>query len=438
MLLGGVIGAALGVGGALVWHFRRATGVSQEAAALRARNDALAEQQLKLDQEVREARQQTAEINAQRESAEQEVTRLREVMRSQERQFEEQRKIIEDARIALLDTFKAHAATALKDNREQFVTQADEKLKPIKELLDTHGKAIKEIEQKRTEAYVSLETQIKAIASANEKLTSETGRLVSALRRPEQRGRWGEMQLRNVVELAGMTEHCDFIEQAQTDDPATRDRPDMIVRLPGDAVIVVDSKVSLDAYLNSIQPDADRAAELQRHARQVETHVRKLSSTAYWSQFKHTPKLVVMFMPLESALSAALEIKPDLHADAMRQDVLIATPTLLVATLRAIAYGWQQEAIASNARDIAEVGKELYERVRAFAEHMGKVGKSLSSAKESYNRAVGSLESRVLVSARKLRELKATTSEEIESLPPVEIDIREIAAPELRLMQDDS
>lgn len=432
MLIGAGVGAALGAGGLFVWHLRRVARISQNEAGLRTRNDLLNEQNAKLVEEVKAARSEAGEINARREQTELEAARLAERLREQQRQFEEQRKIIDEAKTALTDTFKAHSANALKDNREQFMTQAEEKLKPIKELLEKHSVAVGEIEKKRTEAYASIETQIKAIAAANEGLTKETGRLVSALRRPEQRGRWGELQLRNVVELAGMTDHCDFQEQVQTDDPNTRDRPDMIVRLPGDAVIVVDSKVSLDAYLNSIQPDCDRAAELQRHARQVETHFKRLSSTAYWNQFERTPKLVVMFMPLESALMAALEIKPDMHADAMAQNVLLATPTLLVATLRAIAYGWQQEAIAENAKEIAGVGKELYERLAVMAGHFERVGKGLTNATDSYNKAIGSLESRVLVSARKLRELRATTDEEIESLPPVEIDVRDISAAELR------
>jgi DNA recombination protein RmuC len=436
MLIGAGAGAALGAGGLFVWHLTRVARVTEESAGLRTRNDVLSEQSAGLVDEVRAARQDTADMSARREEAEKQAERLTERMRERDRQFAEQQKILDEAKTALTDAFKVHSATALKDNREQFMTQAEERLKPIRELLEKHNVAVSDIEKKREVAYKGLEEQIKFIASANEKLTSETGKLVSALRRPEQRGRWGEMQLRNVVELAGMTAHCDFFEQAQTDDPTTRDRPDMIVRLPGDAVIVVDSKVSLDAYLNSIQPDCDRAAELQRHARQVENHVRKLASTAYWNQFERTPKLVVMFMPLESALMASLEVKPDLHADAMRQNVLIATPTLLVATLRAIAYGWQQEAIAENARHIADCGKELYERLRTFADHFTRIGKGLESANKCYNAAVGSLERNLLPGARKMRELKATTDGEIEAPLPIEIDVRDVTAAELRALPD--
>jgi DNA recombination protein RmuC len=436
MMIGAVVGAALGAAGLFVWHLKCVARVSEEAAGLRTRNDVLSEQSTCLAEEASTARQDTAEMSARREEAEKQAERLTERLRERDRQFAEQQKILEEAKTALTDAFKVHSAVALKDNREQFMTQAEERLKPIKELLEKHNVAVSDIEKKREVAYKGLEEQIKFIATANEKLTSETGRLVSALRRPEQRGRWGEMQLRNVVELAGMTEHCDFCEQAQTDDPSTRDRPDMIVRLPGDAVIVVDSKVSLDAYLNSIQPDCDRAAELQRHARQVENHVRKLASTTYWNQFERTPKLVVMFMPLESALMASLEVKPDLHADAMRQNVLIATPTLLVATLRAIAYGWQQEAIALNARQIAATASELYDRLRTFTEHFTRIGKGLEAANKCYNAAVGSLERNLLPGARKMRDLQATTDGEIEAPLQIEIDVRDITAPELRTLPD--
>ena len=354
----------------------------------------------------------------------------------------------------LKDTLGGLGAGALRANNQQFldlarktfdavITEArgdveqrkqaiDSMIKPINALLEKHNTAVTEIEKRRAVAYRGLEEQIKAIAASHEKLGLETSKLVAALHRPEQRGRWGEMQLRNAVELAGMTAHCDFTEQPQTDDPDSRDRPDMIVHLPGDGVIIVDSKVAIDAYLDSLPPEADRQAALQRHAEQVETHVRKLAAKRYWKQFERTPKLVVMFMPLESALTAALEIKPDLHAAAMQDHVLIATPILVVALLRAIAYGWQQEDIAANAREIAMVGSELYERVKTFVGHFEDVGARLSKAGDCYNKAVGSLEGRVLPSARKLKELHATTQPAIGKPALVEIEPRPITAPELK------
>lgn len=424
LLLGLAIGG--GVGAAIVWAKlqSRAAGAHERAKMLDA-------QLTQLNADVHTARQtaRDAEVNA---------AQLAEQLRTRQAQFDEQKRLLEEAEKKLLAVFEATGARLLQANSDRFIQQAEksfeEKAKPIRELLDAQKKAVEEIEKKRETAYVRLDEQIKTIAASHEKLGTETSRLVTALRRPEQRGRWGEMQLRNVVELAGMTEHCDFNEQVQTDDTGTRDRPDMVVNMPGGGVIVVDSKVSLIAYLDSIQPDADRPAELQRHAKQVETHIRQLASKAYWDQFERTPRLVVMFMPLESALFAALEVKPDLHAEAMKQHVLIATPTLLVALLRAIAYGWQQEAIAENAKEIANVGRDLYDRIATFAGHFDAMGKGLERANTAYNRAVGSLERNVLPGARRLRDLRATNADELEGPKPIESTVREITAAELRTL----
>jgi DNA recombination protein RmuC len=327
-------------------------------------------------------------------------------------------------------TLKAVLAEA-KGDAEQRKHAVEGLVKPVRELLEKHAQAVTEIERKREVAYRGLEEQIKAIAASHQQLGEQTQRLVAALRRPEQRGRWGELQLRNAVELAGMTSHCDFVEQPQTEDPTTQDRPDMIVKLPGGGVIVVDAKVALDAYLDSISADGDRDAALARHADQVAGHFRKLAARQYWDQFERTPKLVVMFMPIESALTAALELKPDLHAEAMRRQVLIASPTLLVAMLRAVAYGWQQEDLAANARRIAQAGSELYDRLARFVEHLTGVGKALNRAGGAYDDAVGSLEKRVLPSARELRELHATTKGPVEVPPTVQIETRRITAAEL-------
>lgn len=433
----GFIGVVLGgaLAGAMVWIKLNSRLIS---AIERSRMQDEQTSQLRAD--LASARDSERDAAERSHEAANRATALDEQLKGQQQRFEEQRKMLEEAEKKLLAVFEATGAKLLQSNADRFMHQAEksfeEKAKPIRELLDAQKKAVEDIEKKRETAYVRLDEQIKVIAASHDRLNTETNRLVTALRRPEQRGRWGEMQLRNVVELAGMTEHCDFREQVQTDDATTRDRPDMVVHLPGEGVIVVDSKVSLDAYLNSIQPDADRDAELTRHARQVETHIRHLASKAYWSQFDHTPRLVVMFMPLESALHAALEIKPDLHAEAMKQHVLVATPTLLVATLRAIAYGWQQEAIAANAKEIANAGSELYDRLSTFTSHFERIGRSLSGATDSYNKAIGSLESRVLVSARRLRDLRATTAKEISPAEPVEIEVRDVTSPELRSLTE--
>ncbi len=381
--------------------------------------------------------------------------RLREQLRAREQQLSEQKQILDDAKKQLGDTFAALGAKALRANNQQFLELAkqtfekvlveargdvdkrqqaiDSLVKPMKELLERQQGALGELEKKREVAYKGLEEQIKAIAASHERLNSETAKLVTALRRPEQRGRWGELQLRNAVELAGMSAHCDFREQpVVTAEEGGLLRPDMVVFLPGGGQVVVDSKVALDAYLDALEPEADRAVLARRHAEQVEHHYKQLSSKRYWDQFERTPKFVVMFMPLESALVAALEVKPDLHTDAMEHHVLIATPTLLVALLRAVAYGWQQEDVARNAREIASVGKQLYDRLSTFVRHFEKVGGALQRGSEAYNRAVGSLERMVLPSARKLRELHATTDAEIEAPRKMEIDAREVVAEELK------
>ncbi|MHC4946732.1 MAG: DNA recombination protein RmuC [Planctomycetota bacterium] len=435
-LLGLVLGLLLGGAGTAAFLLARRGRQAAAAADARARYDAARAR-------VDDLEGQLADADTRREDAERRAATL-----------DERVKAFEEAGRMLRESFRATGAEALAANSRQFVDLArrtletvlteargdvekrqqaiDAVVKPIRELLERHGAAVTDIEKKREVAYRGLEEQIRQIATAHEKLHAETGRLVTALRRPEQRGRWGEMQLRNAVELAGMTAHCDFHEQPATDDPETRDRPDMTVRLPGGGVIVVDAKVALDAYLAALEADADRAAEMKRHAAQVAEHVRRLSTKRYWSQFERAPKLVVMFMPLESALTAALETRPGLHAEAMEQHVLVATPTLLVALLRAVAFGWQQEDVAANAREIARVGAELYKRLATFAQHLEKVGKGLEGARKAYNASIGSLETRVLVSARELKRLHVTTEPSVERPDPLATEARAITATELK------
>ena len=434
MLVGFILGAAVLAVLALYRQNRlvRQLNNAQGRAAL------LDEQIQQTVTELDQARRNYAETDQLREEAQNRVTSLSEKLAANDRAFDEKLKLLDDAKTAMSDAFKALSAQALDTSNKRFLTLADEKFKPINELMEKYSAAVREIETKREKAYTRLDEQIKHIAASHDKLGAETTKLTSALRRPEQRGRWGEMQLRNVVELAGMTEHCDFVEQPQTDDATTQDRPDMIVTLPGGGVIVVDSKVALDAYLDALQPDIDRDAALERHARHVREHYKRLANKRYWDQFERTPKLAVMFMPLESALSAALDVQPDLHAEAMKNHVLIATPTLLVALLRAVAYGWQQEDVAANAREISNAGKELYDRIAKFVEHFEKVGLGLTKASSYYNNAIGSLERMVLPSSRKLKELHATTEAEIDSPPPIEIETRPVMAGELRRMPQDA
>ena len=418
-----------------------------------------------LEQRVTEARaaldSAAGELDAARREAETariETARIEADLRVATEKHEEFARGSEEARKKLEEMFKALASDVLQANQKQFLetasahfekaqkqigghlgerhTQLEEMLKPFREQISEQQKSLKDLEVKREKAYTSIEQHVQRIAESHQSLQQETGRLVTALRRPEQRGRWGEMQLRNIVELAGMSEHCDFVEQVSVEgDGDARFRPDMIVKLPGDGMIVVDSKVALDAYLDAIETedDARRRELLARHASAVENHVKGLADKKYWNQFERTPKVVVMFMPIESGLAAAMEHKPDLQMKAMQSHVLIVTPTLLVGLLRSIGYGWQQEDVAANAREIAKAGATLYDRLAKFAQYFEKVGERLRQGAESYNRAVGSLESSILPAARKMKSLGTTKSDDLEEPSMIEVETRSVVKDELLL-----
>ena len=265
-------------------------------------------------------------------------------------------------------------------------------------------------------------TQLEAMQSGQKSLAQETQNLVNALRRPEVRGRWGEITLRRLVELAGMVEHCDFQEQVHTSAEDRVIRPDMIVRMPDQRELVVDVKTPLDAYLEAVEArdDAQRKLGLERHARNVREHVRKLASKGYWEQFSQSPEFVILFIPGDQFLSAALNEDPELIEYALSQQIILATPTSLVALLKAVAYGWRQLALADNAQEIRRLAEDLYGRLTAFVGHLNRVGKQLSSSVENYNRAVGSLERKVLPGARKFVELGIRPKKEMEKLEPLE------------------
>jgi DNA recombination protein RmuC len=353
-------------------------------------------------------------------------------------------------------SFRALAADALQRNNESFLDLASGKLEllqndatheleerkrevehlvgPIRESLEKVDGKLQQLEVARTRAYSELSVQVRQLAESQSQLRSETGNLVSALRdRPNVRGRWGEIQLRRVVEMAGMLEHCDFETQAHVSTEDGRLRPDLIVKLPGAKTVVVDSKFAGQAYLESLgaRDDEERVARLRDHARQVRDHITKLSGKSYWSQFASAPEFVVLFIPGETFLSAALEQDPSLIEEGVNQQVILATPTTLIALLRAVAYGWRQETIADSARTISELGRELYGRLATLTEHFAKVGRGLETAVRSYNETVGSLETRVLPSARKFRDHGISPASELAELPAVERTVRPVTAPEL-------
>lgn len=371
-------------------------------------------------------------------------------MQEERKAANEKQALLEDLQAKLQDTFKAISADALKNNNQSFVELAKSHLstfqeaakgdlelrqksieglvKPIKESLTLVDARIQDMEKSRQNAYVELCQQVKFLASDQVDLKKETRKLVDALRRPTVRGRWGEMQLRRVVELAGMVGYCDFSEQTSVTTEDGRLRPDMVVRLPGGKNVVVDAKAPLEAYLNAYesQDEDSRKQSMMSHARQIRDHLTKLGQKSYWEHLKPTPEFVVMFLPGEIFFSSALEHDPGLIEEGVEKGVIVASPTTLIALLRAVAYGWRQEKVAESAQQVSELGRELYKRIVTLSEHFARVGKGLSGAVDAYNKTVSSLESRVLVQARRFKELAAAPEKELPALEPLEVTTREV------------
>ena len=300
-------------------------------------------------------------------------------------------------------------------------------VRPIREALERTDSQLQELEKARREAQGALQAQLEAMAASQNELRAETRNLVNALRRPEVRGQWGEVTLRRLVELAGMVEHCDFSVQSHRATENGAIRPDMLIRLPENRLPVVDVKTPLDAYLEAIQAEseAERRAAFARHAAIMAERIRELSSKAYWKQFDNTPEFVILFIPGDQFLSAALSQRPALLDDALRQNIILATPTSLIALLKAVAYGWQQVKLAQNAAEIRKLGTQLYERLNAFSAHLLQIGKSLGDGVKAYNRAIGSLERMVLPGARRFTELGVSPKQELAAVPPIEETPRE-------------
>jgi DNA recombination protein RmuC len=350
---------------------------------------------------------------------------------------------LEEVRKAMLDTFKSAASDALTQNNKQFIDLAKsqlethvkeaegnlderksaiaEMLKPVKESIDSYKKRIEELEKGSEKTFGQVTEMLSNIQTTNASLQKETGALVNALRNPRVRGRWGEIGLKRVVEFSGLSAHCDFIEQVYTEGEDSVLKPDMIINLPGNSHVVVDSKLPLDAYLQALETDDENSRNLlfAKHAKDLRDHVNKLSKKQYWSQFENTPDFVVLYMEVESALNVALMTDKTLLQDAMNNKIILATPTTLIVVLKSVAMSWQQHNITENALQIMEAAMDFYGRVNVFTDHLDKVGGGLKTALKGYNDAIGSWESRVMPAGRKLEQLKATDNKNI--LPDFEI-----------------
>jgi DNA recombination protein RmuC len=369
--------------------------------------------------------------------------------------------LLKDAEEKLRDAFSALSSDALRQNNQSFLDLAkasltefqktarmdldgrqkaiEDLVQPLKDSLTKVDGKLQEVEQNRVGTASALTEQLRSLHQAQHSLQVETGRLVQALRSPNVRGQWGEMQLRRVVEAAGMLEYCDFDLKESVDADGLRLTPDMIVRLPGGRNVVVDAKVPSSAYLDAMEADDEtvRSGKLRDHARQVRDHIVRLGNKTYWQHFQPAPDLVIMFVPGETLLSVALQRDPSLLEFSLGRGVMLASPLTLMALLRAVAFGWQQEKIARNAHEISDLGRQLYDRIRVMAEHFEEVARGLTRSVEAYNRAVGSLESRVLVTARRLKEKGISAPEDLPELEVIDHTARSLGAPELVGLFDD-
>lgn len=444
LLLPTIAGIAIGLAvGAIVWAILQGRRAAELRAALARREDALAAAQ----RELMEAREETARLGAQ--------------LAASAAASAEKLAAVQGAEARLREAFAALSSDALKQNNESFLQLArasmgefqraaaadlegrhkafESVVQPLRDSLTRVDTKLEEVERGRVATQAQLGEQLRGLVQAQQVLQSETSRLSKALRSPNVRGQWGELQLRRVLENAGLVEGSHFDLKASADTEGGRLTPDAILRLPGGKNVVVDAKVSLTAYLDAaeIDDEARREVKLRDHARQMKEHVNRLGNKSYWAHFQPAPDIVVMFVPGEALLTSALQADPDLLEFSMRRGVMLASPLTLVALLRAIAYGWQQETIARNAQEISELGRQLYDRISKLAEHFESVGRSLARSVQSYNNAVGTLESRVLVTARRLKDKGVTAPGEFPEPETIDQTPRPLGAPELAGLFDD-
>jgi DNA recombination protein RmuC len=451
-IVAGLVTAAL-LGWVLGWHLARSRAAIETSALgerLRAAEEALAHARTDLfarDGQLERLREETGELRA-------EGARLETRLHDERRAGEEKLGLLQHAEKQLREAFQALSAEALRQNTQSFLDLAQstlaqfqksaetdlearqgaiaELLKPVGATLEKFESVVQEIEKERVGSYAALREQLGALAASQTQLRVETANLVKALRTPSTRGRWGEIQLKRVCEMAGMLEHCDFDEQQVSTRDDVRVRPDVQVRLPGGKTVVVDAKVPFMAYVEALEArdDAHRDTMLRDHARQVRDHVARLGSRAYWDQLPCTPDFVVMFLPGEPFLSAAWEQDPGLIDVAMEQRVMLATPITLISLLKAVAYGWRQEKVAESAQAISDLARSLHDRLQSLAGHLNAVGKALSQAVVAYNRAAGSLERRVLVAARRFSEMGVNTAAELPDLRRIDRTVRTVTPSE--------
>ncbi|HEX6046003.1 MAG TPA: DNA recombination protein RmuC [Pyrinomonadaceae bacterium] len=454
-----MLGVGLVIGALSVWFITRYK-LTSEFATLTERLSGKEAQVRQLREELDRQTAQVAELRNENSRNVAQLSALETKLEDERRISQEKLELLTKAEDKLADAFKALSADALRNNNQSFIdlarqnlekfqetakgdlerrqTAIDELVKPLKESLEKVDVKIVELEKTREGAYAELREQVKSLVTSQSQLQSETGNLVKALRMPHVRGRWGEIQLRRVVEMAGMVRYCDFAEQTTVNGEDGRLRPDMVVRLPGNRTIVVDSKVPFDAFYESISAvdETVRASRLKDHARLVRTHIATLSKKQYQEAIQPTPEFVLLFLPGETFYSAALENDPKLIEDGVNQNVIIATPTTLIALLKAISYGWRQEQMAENAHEVSNLARKLYDRLRTFTRHYDTIGRNLDRALDAYNQGVRSLESRVLVTARRFKERGALAGEDIKPIEPVDKTARPLSLDEGGLFPD--